>query len=191
MSTPFESQFIKQLRKKMQDEVSYSWSRRVEGMLQQDVNSVAPQRAALVIDADLEQETMKEMIVNVINVLRKDRDFRETAFAVFVWEQDKLSKQKIVASDFIKPRFMEKILEALDISNTSGGTWDNLKEISGPIAKAPLKILLTTADKINSLETSDFIGRNYLIVYSGEEDAISMKTIKRIPCVSHLVERKF
>jgi len=183
MSTPFERRFLAQLNKNMQEEISYSPSRRVEGMLQQDVSNVAPNRAAMVIDADLSQDDFKLISESIRNVLRKDNDFSETAFAVFVWKEGTLSQEKLQASNFIKARFMDRVFEQIDITSDTSGNWDNLMDLYGSIRKAPLKVIVTTDTKVSALEQSDFKGRNVIICYTTNKEAETIKKVRNMVCI--------
>lgn len=183
MSTPFERELLRHLKKNMAEEISYSPSRRIEGMLQQDVNSVAPSKAAIVIDADLSQDDFKLITESIRGTLRKDFDFKETAFAVFVWENKVFTKLKLQASNFIKARSLDRVFDQIDITTGTSGDWENFKESYEKIRKAPLKIIVTTDAKVNELETSDIKSRSTIICYTTSDESATPKKIRNMVCI--------
>ena len=116
--------------------------------------------------------------------------FKLSHYRILLWKQDELElvSPKRVSNVGHLPKYIEEIVVGSEVACD----WDSFWQLYKPHKRAGQVILLTTADKIETMRESKAVAiRNLLVVYQGGAEVKVKEVIKSIPCIANIsVESK-
>lgn len=175
----------KELNKYMKDTEEYIPSRRIEGMLEKSGDQTMPEKAAILVDNELDNDIFRAMATFVKEILQGDSNFKKIKLLTHIWKQGKIEKKPCGNIDFIRVSKLQDVIDSLELDDGPSGDWDNLKENINTIKKAPLVLFFTTEEKIEKLTNSMFSSKNMIIIYPSNKVEATSKKIRNIPCLMY------
>ena len=173
----------KELNKYMKDDGEYQPSRRIEGMLEMSGNQTMPEKAAFLVDNELDNDIFHKMVTFVKEILQGDSNFKKIKFLTRIWKKGTIEKKPCGNIDFIRVSKLQDVIDSLELDGGPSGDWDNLKENINTIRKTPLVLFFTTEEKIEKLTNSMFSSKNMIIIYPSDNEGVTSRKIRNIPCL--------
>ena len=163
----------------------YGFSNRVEGALVRSEETAAQKTAAIIVDAALDKSAAEQLCTELYSFLSGDQFFKKTKSIVISWGGETFTMMRshgVTRLTSIKG--VKADIEGISADGSFSGDWTNFYGLYKPHRSTGQVFLLTTQEKVDSLEQAGhMMCRNLVIVYPHSDQKDRPKKIKNIPCV--------
>ena len=165
-------------------------SRRVESAWVENEEKVTHEFVTIIVDGDMNDGEYELISIQLFQFISRDKFYKRSKYRMLLWKNDDLtlvSPNKMSQMSHIKT----KLGEISPDGRKSNSTWDIFWKKYKSHKKAGQVILITSAQRIESMKESDTgIIKNLVIVYRGDSASKVAQKIKKIPCIAYVEQVK-